>query len=366
MTVSEDAPAPARVEPRAAGRASAVALFFLSPLVGEFLFGNVSIGAIWFVLIVAPMYGGGALLIREAVRRSGRGWPSIFLLGLAYAMIEEGLVTQLLFNPSYSTYGVEVTGPTYIPFLGINAVMTVSVVTLHTVWSICVPIAIVEALAPRRSDSPWLGNLGLTVTAVLFCCGSAYVTYGVYQEEDFLAAAPQLAGAAVTSALLIAVALRLPIRRAGRVRETAPRPWLVGLTALLVTGGLMFLNVWTFGRSFMHEGPVWGWASVAAWFALAAAAFAVVARWSRRRDWGARHRLALAGGATLTYALVAFPQDPILGSPGIIDLLGNVILFAGAALLITAAGFALRREDREDAARQSAPGEARDAGGGPP
>jgi hypothetical protein len=47
---------------------------------------------------LAPMYGGGALLIREIVRRKGRGWPSIILLALAYGILGEGIATESLFN----------------------------------------------------------------------------------------------------------------------------------------------------------------------------------------------------------------------------------------------------------------------------
>ena len=54
-------------------------LFFLSPLVGEFLLGNVSIDALPIGLVMAPMYGGGAVLIREVARRAGKGWPTIIL-----------------------------------------------------------------------------------------------------------------------------------------------------------------------------------------------------------------------------------------------------------------------------------------------
>ena len=44
-------------------------LFFLAPLVGEYLLGNVPLWSmIAGVFILAPMYGGGALLIREVVR----------------------------------------------------------------------------------------------------------------------------------------------------------------------------------------------------------------------------------------------------------------------------------------------------------
>jgi hypothetical protein len=68
---------------------------------------------------MAPMYGGGALVIREAVRRAGRGWPSILALGLAYGVLEEGLVTQSLFNRDYA--GLRLLDPAYIPALGIGA-----------------------------------------------------------------------------------------------------------------------------------------------------------------------------------------------------------------------------------------------------
>jgi hypothetical protein len=73
---------------------------------------------------------------------------------------------------------------------------------------------------------PWLGNVGLIVTAVVFCSGSVSVAYGVYQEENFLAPGRQLIGTAIASVLLIPVALRLPARRFERVQKDASGPWL--------------------------------------------------------------------------------------------------------------------------------------------
>jgi hypothetical protein len=35
------------------------------------------------VVVLAPMSGGGALLIREVARRAGRGWPTVLLLAAA-------------------------------------------------------------------------------------------------------------------------------------------------------------------------------------------------------------------------------------------------------------------------------------------
>lgn len=66
-----------------------LSLFFTAPPVAESLLGNLPIKMLPALLVLAPMYGGGALLIREIVRRSRRGWPSIVLLGMAYGILEE-------------------------------------------------------------------------------------------------------------------------------------------------------------------------------------------------------------------------------------------------------------------------------------
>ena len=79
----------------------AIALFFVAPLVAEFLLGDLPITMLGSLIVLAPAYGGGALLIREVVRRAGRGWASILVLALAYAILEEAFLTQTLFNPDY-------------------------------------------------------------------------------------------------------------------------------------------------------------------------------------------------------------------------------------------------------------------------
>ncbi|HEU0114734.1 MAG TPA: hypothetical protein VFQ80_08655, partial [Thermomicrobiales bacterium] len=78
--------APAGVRATLSRVAPAIGLFFLAPLVAEFLLGNVAIDALAGLIVLAPLYGGGAVLIREAPRRADRGWPSMLLLGLAYGV----------------------------------------------------------------------------------------------------------------------------------------------------------------------------------------------------------------------------------------------------------------------------------------
>jgi hypothetical protein len=129
----------------------ALSLFLLAPLAAEFLLGNLPITALFSLVLLAPLYGGGALLIREVARRTGRGWPTILLLGLAYGILEEGVTTQSLFNPDYA--GQRLLDHGFVPGLGIAVPWTLFVLTLHTVWSIATPIALVETIV--RRPGPW-------------------------------------------------------------------------------------------------------------------------------------------------------------------------------------------------------------------
>ncbi|UNP78440.1 hypothetical protein MN033_09885 [Bacillus nitratireducens] len=123
--------------------AATIGLFFLSPFVAEYLLGNISISAIATLPFLALMYGCGSILIREITRRRGYRWPTMILMGLAYGILEEGLITQSLFNPSYANANLLSNAP--IPGLGISAWWTLFVLTLHTVWSTSVPIALIES-----------------------------------------------------------------------------------------------------------------------------------------------------------------------------------------------------------------------------
>ena len=159
--------------------APALGLFFLAPLSAEYLIGyDESVGRpvelIGGLLILGPLYGGPALIIREVVRRSGRGWPSVLLLAAAFGLVQAGLVDQSMFNPSYRDIEDwdDKRNPTFIPAAGFSAHMALNSIVGHVIWSISAPIAVMETLVPRRSTTPWLGAAGLTITAVLYVFAS--------------------------------------------------------------------------------------------------------------------------------------------------------------------------------------------------
>ena len=82
--------------------AAVLALWVLAPWAAECSWGGFALRDYAIVVIfLAPMYGGAVVLIREAVRRTGRGWPTIALLGAAFGVFMVGLVDHSAFNTGY-------------------------------------------------------------------------------------------------------------------------------------------------------------------------------------------------------------------------------------------------------------------------
>ena len=265
--------------------APAVGLFFLAPLVAEFLLGDLPINMLGVLVILAPLYGGGALLVRELARRTGHGWPSIFVLAFAYAVLEEAFTTQTLFNPNYLGLNLHLLQPAFIPALGIGIWWTIFVLTLHTVWSISTSLGLAESLVPDRATTPWLGRAGLVVISILFILAAVASTlWAIKQDRNhFVASKAQFLSAAIVCIVAIVVAFRLPKTKKIPVPTAAgvPNPWLVGGLALAA------------GSAFLLVPNVWGWFAVASYLVLDLAVAVPVVTWSRRIGWDSRHRLAL-------------------------------------------------------------------------
>jgi len=307
------------------GIAPAIGLYFVAPLVAEYLLGDIPIKMLGAVAILAPMYGGGALLIREVVRRTGRGWPSILVLAFAYAVFEEAFTTQTLFNPDYLHLNLHLLQPAYIPALGIGVWWTIFVLTLHTIWSISVSIALVEALTPDRATTPWLGWIGLTVTSVLFILAAFATTAHQIKQDHFVASRSQFISAAIICVLTIIAAFRLPARQPTRTPGWTPSPWLAGAAALIA------------GSIFLIVPRAWGWLAVGIYVVMDLSLIVVISPLSHRDGWNAFHRLALAGGAALAYAWHAFIQTPAVGSAGTSFRIGNAVFAAALILLLVVA-----------------------------
>jgi hypothetical protein len=316
------------VRTRRRGLLPAAGLFLLAPLFGEYLLGNLKFSELPLLPFLAVLYGAGALLIRELTRRAGLGAATMLTLGVAYALIEEGLVDQMLFNQNYFV-GQAASSDTYLSALGIDAWLTIIVVAMHTIWSTYIPITIVESLVPDRRTTPWLGPIGTAVTVVVFLAGSAWLGWVVYSETQFFAKHVQLLVTLKLVVLLVAAAFVVPRRLASTpIDRPAPRPWLVGAFAF-VSSSL-----------FMLTESLPGWAEVAAALAIVAVFAVVVTKWSRRTGFGVRHHVALVAGGVFTYAWLGLVMVPESGPKSLLDHAGSVAIAAFAIALVL---LALRR-----------------------
>ncbi|PSK98845.1 hypothetical protein CLV63_10469 [Murinocardiopsis flavida] len=280
-------------------RVPALVLFLLAPLVGELLLGNLPLGSpstLAALPVLTLLYGGGAVLIREVAVRARRGRPTVVLLALAYGLIEEGLVTQSLFNPSYAT--LDLHGYGIVPGLGASAPWALFVLSIHSVWSIVVPIVLVETLYPCRRATPWLGRPGLALMSALYLLGALAMGVATLFAEWFGAGPGRLAGVAVLAALLVTAALVLPRRDRAGGGGRAPHPPAALAAAALAGGSALFL-LYHFGAS-MRMLPAG--AVTAAMLVLLVGTAAAVLGESRRAGWQPRHEFALAAGAILVYA----------------------------------------------------------------
>jgi hypothetical protein len=326
----------------------AIALFFLAPLIGEFLLGNLPITWLWALLALAPLYGGGALLIRETVRRFQLGWPSMVLLGLTYAVIEEAFVTQSLFNPNY--LGLRLLDYGYIDSLGISIWWTVFVLGIHTTWSTAVPIALVECLVPEIRHTPWLQPGGLIVTTILFVVGCV-AAFSFQQGDPFMASRTQFFGSAIVVVTLVTIALglgrvELNIRSSGR---SPPSTRKVGVTAFLL--GSVFMSL-----AILHD-EIPATLNVAEMMVMVLFGGTVLIRWSQRPGWSVDHSLAVPSGLVLTYAWYGFVQIPSTGGTSpLIDAVGNVLFASCTVILLIFAKKRLEKRNHEFARSKQLPG----------
>jgi hypothetical protein len=136
----------------------ALVLFLLSPSIGELLSGSAPPAEFFTpfgLLILLSLYGGGALVVRELKVRWGKGMGSLLLLGAAYGILEEGLMVASFFNPSWPDLGQMAV---YGRWLEVNWVWSVMLTIYHAVYSIAIPILLVELAYPDRRDDRWLGD----------------------------------------------------------------------------------------------------------------------------------------------------------------------------------------------------------------
>ncbi len=159
---------------RISSKKPAIAMLILATAIPELLTGSTPITFLVLdpgkfalqMLLNIGLYGSGALLIREASSRWNKGWATILLLGAAYGIMEEGIAVHTFFQPSGNPVGVL---GAYGRAFGVNWVWAAGLTVFHSLYSISIPILIVELIYPQFKKIPWMdsGLLGLTMFTYL-------------------------------------------------------------------------------------------------------------------------------------------------------------------------------------------------------
>lgn len=290
-------------------------------------------GSLLLVALLAPLYGGAALVIREVAVRSGRGWPGVLALSWAFGVTMPGLVDLSLFTE----HRMDVSGwddlwsPTAAFGVSWHAAFTWS--AAHVVMSIGVPLALLDGLAPATRGRSLLGSKGLAALAVP-CVGVA----ALIRSDAGPGSMPtpqQTAGVLVVVGSLIALGLSPVGRPLGRTRTV--RPWPTAAASLAGLAVMASLDL-----------PPPTWAGLGLAVILTAGLGGFIVRAAQSRSWGTAHVTALACGALVERALVGF-LGPLPPGVGVAAKLMQASLLLAAVIGISAV--AVRRSGKDGAER---------------
>ncbi|MFG1609619.1 hypothetical protein [Actinoplanes sp. NPDC049265] len=333
---------PAVPDPRPRNRRAAWLLVLAAPLIAEVMLGNLPLTMLWVVLLFVPMYAGGALFIREVARRTG---GSLLLMGVAYGLVEEGLALQSLTSPHL--YGAAGWAPR---LFGLNTAYTELNLVYHAVFSITIPIVLVELLFPAHGRKPYLRTGGLITSGVVALLGAALIRVSVPPSQDPGYTMPLPAALIIAAAaVLVAVAGARWRARPAADPLTPPRVPIVAC-ALAVAAGAFLALIWPFAGAhqplFTHG--AWSLLPMAAAAALVGATLWTMRRWLASPHWTSRHLLAACVGALVGHSAFGLVSNADTGTD-------RLFLLAVIALTIAAGAVALHRMARPPARPPEAP-----------
>jgi hypothetical protein len=231
-------------------------------------------------------------------------------MGLAYGVLEEAIIIQSWFIPTFPALR---TLAVYGRAWDTSWVWAFGLTGFHAVFSITIPILLVEATYPRVAALPWLNRfwLRLVLGWFTFTVLLGAVAYGFFLSRDKGYTHPPLA-------YLLAIALVMTLFAISATLRPRAQPRIVerptpGLWSLRFFGGGMTL---AFFFAFYGLSALQPFAPIAIAGMVVVAGYSAwrVVRWSHSPGWGAEQRLALASGA-LGFWLILSPLFYATGLP---------------------------------------------------
>lgn len=322
------------------------ALLLLAPVVAELLYGAIRVSTIFILIPEIMTWGCSALLIRESVRRWGKGWKSMLVLGLALAVAEEWVMQQTSISPlvGQGDHG-------YGRVWGVNSVYFLWALGYESVWVVVVPVQLTELLFPQRRIECWLRARGFVTASGVFLLGACLAWYGWTQRArvklfHIAPYSPPLAYlmiglATILGLILTAHLLPSTTERGNSVPpRLAPSPPVVGavICAMGTPWAAFVLLGWGVGAfPSLPFPPV-----LAFGLAWAGLTLFLVQRWSSSVDWRDTHRFALVFSGVLACMLGGFVVFAVGGALRI-DWMGKPVLDSIAVAWLISLGGAMQR-----------------------
>ncbi len=272
-------------------------LFFIAPLVGILLTGLTPPNGFFnplTLLFLCVLYGGGAIIARELMLYWGKGWITLLLLGAAFGVIEEGLRLKSFFDPHWKYLGQL---GTYGRLWDVNWVWSVQMTLVHAVFSIAIPVLIVNLLFPKRRMERWAGPRALLLLIVMFIL---FVVLGFLFLSSYHPPFIPYLVTLVVAATLILLARFLPRRIAVTKSTYVMPPLRFGLVGFLGTLTLYLIN-WILPTTLM---PFWVAILLMLLLALAIT-YAILHMSGNVAGWTERHQIVLVSGSLAFYILMA-------------------------------------------------------------
>jgi hypothetical protein len=284
-----------------------LSLIVLAPLVAELLPGATRLSSIVVFPLEMIIWGGGAAIARDIVRRLGLSWVNLLFLALALSVAEECLIQQTSFAPLV----LQIRGVEYARAFGVNYVYLAWALIYESLFVVLIPVALAELIFPGRKRDSWLAGWAYAAIAALAvpACFGAWYGWNIIARPKAFHLPPYYAPfplvlAGATAVLALVVLALGPWRRiwTGAWRPLSPpRPLVVALAAGLAAALLFGVEALAFGIA-PDLPPI-----LALGLALVVAAGGlVVPRWAASPGWSDTHVAALVTGAIVTNCLVLY------------------------------------------------------------
>jgi len=216
----------------------ALVLFFLAPAIAELLSSSAPPSEFFnptTLLLLASLYGSGAIIVRELKVRWNKGYVSMLVLGAAYGIVEEGLMVKSFFDPGWVDLGILAS---YGRWQGVNWVWAEWLTIYHAVFSISIPITLVELAYGQRRNKSWVGHKTLTVLVALL---GAVTALGYLGLTDYKPPFMQYALSAAMVIALITLAWKIPPQTAKKGSHQPLKPSRLAIAGFLSAASLFLL-----------------------------------------------------------------------------------------------------------------------------